>query len=107
MGNSAESVAIRRAFMTSITSSAASARRDDDGIVELWSQSEIIEWVSGVFDCHVDPHDRISSARNIWREWEKANQHFPHQLRVGIVKTIDDRLQGRGFPSLRQLLETT
>jgi len=49
--------------------------------------------------------DQIGSIKGIWREWEKANSHFPQHLRTRIVKTIDERSHEQGFPSLRELLE--
>jgi len=100
---SVDAVSIRRAFIVSIASIHPGLAAPDSD--EHWSHVEILKWVSGTLDGIVDEDDRISSITTVWREWEKANPHFPQNKRTCIVKTIDERLHERGFPSLRELLD--
>ena len=102
--NSAEAVAIRRAFFVSIAST--NTCKEEPHGSELWSQAEILKWVSDTLNRNIDGDEPLSSIKSVWREWETANEHFPHQMRTRIVRTIDERLHGRGFPSLRELVAT-
>ena len=68
------------------------------------TQAEILEWVSDTLNRNIDGDDPMSSIQAVWREWEKANEHFPHQMRPRIVRTIDERFHEKGYPSLRELV---
>ena len=102
--NSVEAVSIRRAFFASTASTNPGTITQDND--EQWTHQEILTWLSGTLDCTVDEADPISKVKAIWREWEKANSFFPHHMRTRIVRTLDGKLHEKGFPSLRELLET-
>ena len=102
--NSVEAVSIRRAFFVSTASTNPGTITQDND--EQWTHQEILTWLSGTLDCTVDEADPISKVKAIWREWEKANSFFPHHMRTRIVRTLDGKLHEKGFPSLRELLET-
>ena len=101
--NSVEAVSIRRAFFVSIASTNPGTIAQDSG--EQWTHREILTWLSGTLDCTVDKADPISKVKAIWREWEKANSFFPHDIRTRIARTLDENLHEKGLPSLRELLD--
>ena len=101
--NSADAVAIRRAFICSTASTNPGTAAPDSA--DRWSHTEILDWVSRTLHGTRDNDDRLSSIKAVWLEWEKANPFFPQHMRTRIVKTIDETMHEQGFPSLRELLD--
>jgi len=101
--NSAEAVAIRRAFICSTASTNPGIAAPEN--VDNWTNTEMLTWISDTLDGIMDEDDRLSSVKAFWRKWEKANSHFPKHMQTRIVKSIDERLHDRGFPLLRELLD--
>ena len=102
--NSAEAVATRRAFMTSLSSTrlAPSASRS-----EVWSQQQILEWVGPAVAMASSMEDRASGAKAFWFQWSKVEEHIPYDSRQQMVKFMDEKLRSSGFPCLKDLITVT
>ena len=101
--NSAEAVAVRRAFMTSV----ASATHTPPSLyveTETWSFEQILAWLDPALELANATEDSKSGAKAFWSEWSKIEYHVPGNMRTKIVNFIDERLHLKGFPSLRDLV---
>lgn len=72
--NSAEAVAVRRAFLASVHSSAGS--QDDEG---TWTGDQILSWVTDAMDLAVAADDRQKGVKIFWLEWSRID-HFSFKI---------------------------
>ena len=99
--NSAGTVAVRRAYLASISGTTPTRNKD----VELWTYERILSWVDGAIDQALEKEDRSAGAMTFWTQWEANIHHFPPSIRKKFVQIMDDKLTAKGFPSLRDLLD--
>ena len=74
--NSAEAVAVRRAFLASVHSSAGS--QDDEG---TWTGDQILSWVTDAMDLAVAVDDRQKGPKTFWLEWSRIDCFLPKDQR--------------------------
>lgn len=103
--NSAEAVAVRRAFMASIASTTHTAITPQMDS-ETWTFEQILEWFNAALDEANAIDDRASGAEVLWTRWSEIEHHVPRHLKTKIVKFIDEGLHSKGFPSLRELVSS-
>ena len=101
--NSPAAVAVRLALMASISSMSST---HDDKHVEQWTYEHILSWVRDAVDRSLEAEDRTSGAMSFWRDWEAIDHHLAPSMRNNFVQAMDDRMNAKGFPSLRELIET-
>jgi len=104
-GNCVEQLSVRRAFMLSNTTTAPSAQRSSDRLVDAWTGDQVMQWLGNAIDRAREPEDRVQGARTMWREWASASPYLPDDMHQSIVRLIDQKLRSTGFPSLRKLVQ--
>ena len=102
--NSFETIAIRRAFMTSTCSVKHRPPGSDQS--DLWTYEQILEWIANSIDLALKDDNRYHGARCLWREWSVIECHVPRQVQTRIVQSIDTKISAIGFPTLRELVGT-
>ena len=99
--NSPSSVAVRRAFLASVTD----GRSIGPTAREVWDLDQISVWLSEAMDTVLAAGDIESGAKALWREWARIEQHFPVEQRRQIINMLDDRMKFNEFPCLRELVD--
>ena len=102
-GNGVEQLAVRRAFLASITSSSCE-QNAVEGAAE-WSMEQVSSWVDTEFESILSVSDRRDGARMFWCEWAVIEHHFPKHLRKGTIQLMEKKLCRLGFPTLRELVQ--
>jgi len=109
-GNSAtncpENVAVRRAFLTSVTSCHHRSSAGESGGNEeaQMTMEQISSWMDDAISSALAPDVRRIGARIFWRKWEDIAKSFPEYMRIRLVQSFDQKLQTLEFPSLRELV---
>lgn len=101
--NNEEALAVRRAFMDSVEHIGHTSTRVPSS-PEFWGPEQINSWVVDRLNVTIEAEDRTSAARALWCEWERVKPSIQRDVRRGIVEMVDNKLHGRGFPSLRELV---
>ena len=57
-----------------------------------------------MIDLAAEVEDKTRGANIVWGRWAAADPHLLVEMRQGIVRLLDTKLQSCGFPSLRELI---
>ena len=101
--NSAEAVAVRRAFLASVHSSAPHVAGSQDDEV-TWTGDQILSWITEAMDRAVAADDRRKGVKNLWLEWSRIDHFLPQSHRQQIVRRLDQKLMENDYPGLRSMM---
>ena len=101
--NSAEAVAVRRAFLASVHSSAPHVAGSQDDEV-TWTGDQILSWITEAMDLAVAADDRRKRVKNLWLDWSRLDHFLPQSHRQQIVRRLDQKLMENDYPGLRSMM---
>ena len=100
--NSSEALAVRRAFLVSVSS--GDFLQASSYSAGVWSADDILNWTSATLDLALLTNDRTSASKTVWREWAVISHHLPTALAEGIVNKLDSKLKSHGYHCLQELV---
>ena len=100
--NSAIDLAVRRAFLTSITETRCVQEPQDEN--NEWTNAEFLSWLDRALDLALAEDGRAAGARIFWHEWALVEKHVRTTQRKSIICFLDGKLGSQGFPRLRGLV---